>query len=170
MDLVKLFKDFTAAKQAANDGDGACGFCWEFSAPLFESDVNVLQPDNNCCVQIILSEIKEQNRPTYASSTGLVAGVINIYSFKLYAVKSGNMGVNNYNEIKGHPIEESRYAEVYKPIRDCLTGAEVIKFCELLGLQAKLLLWDFTTVNNYQDLNFNGWLIQGSIQIENENF
>lgn len=170
MDLVKLFKDFTAAKQAANDGDGACGFCWEFSAPLFESDINVLQPADNCCVQIILSEIKEQNRPVYAPVTGLVSGVINTYSFKVHAVKAGNLGVNNYNEIKEHPVEESLYETVFKPIRDCLTGAEVINFCELLGLRAKLQVWDFTTVKNYQDLNFSGWLIQGSIQIENEDF
>lgn len=166
MDIVKLFKDFAEAKNEAN----ACGFCWEFSAPLFESDVNVVQPTDTCCAQVILAEVAEQNRPTYAPGTGLATGVTNTYTFKLYAVLSGNLGVNTYNEIKGHPISESLYETKYKPLRDCLTGAEVINFCQLLGLQARLLVWDFKTVKNYQDLNFNGWLIQGSIQVENENF
>ena len=45
-----------------------------------------------------------------------------------------NLGVNNYNEIKDHPIEESKWETIFKPIIDCLGCDNILDTCELLGV------------------------------------
>ena len=164
MDIVKYFSDLTAKFNE----EEKCDFCWEFSAPLFEDAVNIVQNEEACCVQLMLTDLKEQNRTSYAS-TGFVTGKTTTYSFTLYALIQGKLGVNNYNEIKGHDVITSNWVQIFKPLRDCLSDSAIASDCELTGLQVELPAWDFQTVRNYQDNNYNGWRINGAILVRNEN-
>ena len=93
------------------------------------------------------------------------------YSFSLYALKktgAEGLGTNNFNEIKGHSTDTSKWATVYKPLFDCLKDSAVLDLCEVLGFQVEITKWEMSLVRNYQDDNYDGWLINAIIRTRNE--
>lgn len=166
MDIVKFWEDVT---QDFNTNE-KCGLCWEFSAPFFEDKLNTVQPEAPCCIQLMLTNFKYLSQLSYAG-TGFVNQNVKDYSFDLYVLKqtgSEGLGTNNYNEIKGHSKSDSKWAKVYKPLFDCLNESEALKLCEMLGFNAEITKWEMSIVSNYQDDNFDGWIIRANIRTRNE--
>lgn len=166
MDVVQLFEDITTQFNT----EEKCDECWEFSAPMFEAALNKVQPDQPCCIQLMLINFRYVAQLTYAS-TGFIKDNTKDYAFDLYVLKQTGqqgIGMNNYNEIKGHAKADSKWSKVYKPLFDCLNEAEALQLCENLGFNAEITRWEMTAVNNYQDLNYDGWLIRATIRTRNE--
>ena len=143
MDIVKFFSDQVSKW---ND-DNKCGFCWEFGAPL--------------------TRVARQRGATYHQTTNLLTSTYCDYSFNLHVVRKGDLGTNNYNEISGHPIEESRWNEIYNPIAECLDCNLQLDFCEFLGIQANQIAWSEEMERAYTDNNYYGWKITAKFRINN---
>lgn len=166
MDIVKLFEDVTELFNT----EQKCDKCWEFSAPFFEDALNKVQTEEPCCVQLMLTNFRYLSQLTYLTS-GFLKDVVKDYAFDLYILqKTGEagLGTNNYNEIKGHPVNESKWATVYKPLFDCLNDSAALELCQTLGFNAEITKWEMSLVRNYQDDNYDGWLIRATIRTRNE--
>jgi hypothetical protein len=136
-----------------------CGFCWEFSAPLVSSQINIFQ-NENCCVKIFLTDVKFREERKTNFLTGLTEYKKCIWSFSLYAVLKENLGVNNYNEIKGHSIEESKWETIFYPLINCLGCDNILDTCVILGKEIQIAQnGDAQLIHNYLDENYNGWKI-----------
>lgn len=156
MDIVKFWKD----QVGLWDEQEKCGLCWEFSAPLVPSQINIVQ-EETCCVNVFLTDIRFRETKQRNSVTGLTIGKTCIWTFSLWCLKKENLGVNNYNEIKGYPVDESKWETIFKPIIECLGCDNILDTCELLGVTNVNvdMNQDATLIHNYLDNNYNGWKI-----------
>ena len=136
-----------------------CGLCWEFSAPLVTSQINIVQ-NETCCVNVFLTDIKFREEKQFNSITGLTTLKKSIWNFSLYALVKENLGVNNYNEIKGHPIDESKWETIFYPIINCLAIDTISDTCGFQVTQNG----DAQLIHNYLDENYNGWKINYTFQ------
>jgi hypothetical protein len=162
MDIVKYFSD----QVNKWNQDEKCEECFEFSAPMFESAINEVAPETPCCVQVMLTDLSYTEVPIYGSN-GLLSKKACEYNFTLYVLKASSLGVNNYNEVKGHDIATSKWETIYKPLQNCFGCDAQLDFCTLLGYAPEVKKWSMRTVRNYQDLNFDGWRIDGIFKINN---
>lgn len=155
MDIVEFWKDQVDLWNEQNK----CGLCWEFSAPLVTSQINIVQQEETCCVNVFLTDIRFREVKNRNTTTGLMIGKSCVWTFSLYVLKKENLGVNNYNEIKDHPIEESKWDTIFKPIIDCLGCDNILDTCELLGVTNVNvdMASDAVLIHNYLDANYNGW-------------
>lgn len=159
MDIIDFFK-----KQVDiwNEQD-KCGLCWTFSAPLVNSQINIVQ-EEECCVNVFLTDIRFREIKNRNSVTGLITSKTCVWNFSLYVLKKENLGVNNYNEIKGHPVDESKWETIFKPIIDCLGCDNILDTCDILGLTNVNVDMpsDAILIHNYLDDNYNGWKLNYS--------
>jgi hypothetical protein len=121
----------------------------------------VQQEDEDCCVHVFLTDIKFREAKQRNAVTGLTIGKTCVWTFSLWVLKKENLGVNNYNEIKGYPIEEGKWNTIFLPIIECLGCDSILDTCELLGVTNVNvdMNQDATLVHNYLDDNYNGWKI-----------
>lgn len=159
MDIVKFWSEQVKLWNEQNK----CGLCWEFSAPLVTSQINIVQ-EEECCVNVFLTDIRFREIKNRNSVTGLITSKTCVWNFSLYVLKKENLGVNNYNEIKGHPVDESKWETIFKPIIDCLGCDNILDTCEILGLTNVNVDMpsDAILINNYLDDNYNGWKLNYS--------
>lgn len=143
--------------------ESKCGLCFEFSAPLIPSQINIVQ-EENCCVNVFLTDLKFREIKNRNPVTGLLIGKTCVWNFSIYFLVRENLGVNNYNEIKDHPIEESKWETIFKPIIDCLGCDNILDTCELLGVTNVNVDMpsDALLIHNYLDNNYNGWKVNYS--------
>jgi hypothetical protein len=150
MDIISFWKNQTDIWNTQNK----CGLCWEFSAPLVASQINIVQ-NETCCVNVFLTDIKFREEKVFNSVTGLTTSKRCIWNFSLYALIKENLGVNNYNEIKGHPVNESKWETIFYPIINCLGCDNLLDICNIQINQNG----DAQLIHNYLDENYNGWKI-----------
>lgn len=150
MDIVQFWKNQTDIWNTQNK----CGLCWEFAAPLIASQINIVQ-NETCCVNVFLTDVKFREEKVFNSVTGLTTSKKCIWNFSLYALIKENLGVNNYNEIKGHPIEESKWETIFYPIINCLGCDNLLDICDVQINQNG----DAILIHNYLDENYNGWKV-----------
>lgn len=159
-DIVDFFKEQTAKW---ND-EQKCGFCYTFGAPLFNSEINVQQTED-CCMQVFLSNISVKS--IYNQNINNFNGIKQleqcIYSFELHLLKQVPMGINNYNEIQNHPIEESKWQTIFKPLLNCFGCG--INECSDIDTFVGYNNYNVSLVHNYLDNNYNGIKINASITI-----
>lgn len=163
MDIVNFWKLQTDKWQA----DNKCGLCWQFGAPLVQSQINISQSeaDKACCVNVFVTDITYNEVIGYNSQTGFRNVEAHEWSFNIHVLTPVQLGVNNYNEIKGHDIDESKWVTVFKPILDCLSTEKVLDFCFLLNERVNITKWQGFLVHNYLDSNLNGWRFAGTFRI-----
>lgn len=154
MDIV----DFLKQQTEIWDNEQKCGFCWNFGAPLVNSQLNIEQDAENeaCCVSIFVTDITGGENLSY-NTAGLVTTAYCDKTFTMYALIKSPMGVNNYTEIKGHPVEESKWNTIFKPLEDCLTCGNPFDFCEILGYNMQTTSKRWSIVHNWLNNNYNGW-------------
>lgn len=151
--------DFWAQQVAKWNDENKCGLCWEFHAPLVASQINITQ-NETCCVNVFLTDIKFREAKIINSITGLTQSINHVWNFTLHALIKENLGVNNYNEIKGYSVDESKWNTIFYPIINCLSTDNIINTCEVLGKQINVTQnGDAMLVHNYLDDNYNGWRI-----------
>lgn len=157
MDIVNFWKEQVNIWNEQNK----CGLCWEFSAPLVNSQINTVQKEAPCCVQVFITDITFNETLVRNSVTGLTTSKTCIDRFTLWALIESPLGVNNYNEIKGHPIDESKWSEIYLPLKECLGCENILDTCEILNqTNVNVDLTNATLVHNYLDQSYSGWRIQ----------
>lgn len=141
-----------------------CGLCFELAAPLVTSQLNIVQEEKPCCVQVFLTDIRFREIKNRNSVTGLITSKTCVWNFSLYVVKKVPLGLNNYNEVKGHPVDESKWVTLFQPLIECLGCDNILNTCEILGLTNMNVDMpsDATLIHNYLDDNYNGWKINYS--------
>lgn len=164
MDLIEFWEKQVAKWQE----DEQCGRCWEFSATLWEDASNILQTTESCCTFVLLTSWRETIVPSFSSDTGYIINEYTDYSFTLDIVEKGDLGTNNYDEIKGHPISESRVKTVFSPLKACINISKLqLAFCEFIGLKVDEMRWEMIPTRAYLDNNYVGWNIRASFRIQN---
>ncbi len=163
MDIVKFFKDQVDIWKDENK----CGLCWDFSAPLVQSQINIVQTESEeqaCCVKVFLTDIKFKENKKRDSKTTLVTGKTCVWNFTVWYLIESPLGVNNYNEIKGHDVSESKWNEIFYPIINCVGCDNILDTCGILGMSNVLvdMVGDAVLVHNYLDSNYNGWKVNYS--------
>lgn len=144
-----------------------CGFCWQFSAPLKESAMNIQQirESDDCCVQLMLTDLRLTEQKSYGSN-GLITANDCVYSFNLYALLPSRIDINTYNEIDGHTIEESKWKTHLEPLLDCLGCDTLLDICTIWKYPIQIPTWGAADVLiNYQDANYDGWRIPITFRI-----
>ncbi|WP_312922181.1 hypothetical protein [Empedobacter brevis] len=148
-----------------------CGFDWEFSAPLFLNKINTVQVDNTEAVQVMLvwqGQLLFEGGLSY-NQFGLVIPSTSTDNFELYFLLPSFLDENNYNEIKGHDINESRSVELER-LLSCLRGDgagnnAMLDLCSTFDGKYKLIKWNvFAVSENFLDNNYIGFRVQVSLQ------
>lgn len=167
MDIVAFFKDLVDHYNNLEK----CGFCWSFGAPLSESALNKqqLRDEEVCCMNIFLSDVKYRSEIRYNTNTGLQNYEACNITFTLYVGRqTEDLGLNSYNEINDHPITESLWETIWKPLQDCFGCGRELDLCEL-GWDFDITKWDMSMVKFKEDINLTGWRIDGAFRIPNQN-
>lgn len=162
LDLVSFFKDLAELWTAQEK----CGSCWSFGAPLTEAGANKQQPADGqeCCIHLILTNYRLISGYRYSPETSLQNYESCDHSFTLYAVmQRSDIGQNVFNEIAGHPISSSLWAEVQSKISGCLGCGRELSLCEL-GYDFDIVSWMMESVFFKEDQNWTGWKITGTFR------
>lgn len=159
MDVVGFFKQ----QVEAWDDEQKCGFCWEFDAPLTESGVNesIMQTDpEDCCpVKVFITNLSTRKNRSYNTTTGFLNSYSVDYTFTLHALKFDRIDTNVYQEQLGHPVSESKWETILKPIQSCLCEENVLSFCDLICKKIDITAWNEVVRINWLDNNYTGWSI-----------
>lgn len=147
--------------------ESKCGFCWEFTNPMRESDLNeYVIKGENCCVVVAVTDYRFSCTAPMNRTTGLIQLGSETFAFNLHVLKPSNVGLNVYNEQSNHDIEESKWGTILKPLADCL-ACNPISFCEYLGYELETVRWDASQRIDWLDNNYDGWSI--SVQLRKNN-
>lgn len=158
MDVITFFDDLTEKWNAEEN----CGSCWSFGAPLSEAGMNATEkPDTEvCCTHLIITDYETSSSYTKNDKTGLKNREWCDHIFTLYAVRQSNLGINMYNEQDGHPISESLWETILKPIQSCLGCGNELELCEM-GYDFEIFSWKMKATKYLHDQNYTGWRILG---------
>lgn len=145
-----------------------CCFFWEFTASLRESDLNEYQQKAKgvCPVLVAVTNYRIECQTPLDRRTGLQTLGAEIHTFDLHFLLKDNVGVNVYNEIKDHPLRESKWATILKPLADCI-ACSPLDFCEYLGYDMEVVRWSLVPRMDWQDNNYSGWTV--NVQLRQNN-
>ena len=162
LDVLELWRNLTEKLNT----EESCGFCWKFYAPMTETRQNIIRKSNDCCVNVFLLRNKSQDfgsNLAYGPS-GYLNAQQHTESYDILFLIPSKEGLNNYNELLGHSIDDSRYATIFKPLRDCIKSTMITSICE----HASVTSWSGRYVYDYQDEQYYGLRI--SITQQHEEF
>lgn len=150
------------------DYESKCDLCWQFSAPLRISDLNEWQSrdDKECCVLVAVTDYTFECFENRNRQTGLRGLGSFTHDFTLHFLSHDNLGVNVYDEIKGHPLSESKWDTILWPILDCIS-CNAFDWCLNLGYQIEVSRWRGSAKIDYLDDNYSGWSV--SVQLRENN-
>lgn len=144
-----------------------CNLCWEFTAPIRESDLNEYQKrTDECCVIVAVTDYIYEPSLTFNRTTGLITNKTEIFNFNLHFLALDDLGLNVYNEIDNHPLNESKWATILKPLADCAV-TDLLSFCEYIGRELEIVVWRARPRIDWLDMNYTGWTVQ--VQLRNNN-
>lgn len=146
-----------------------CGFCWDFSAPLTESAINLVQPTDGkeCCVQVMIVRDRVEafsTNNTYDQKTGFLTNSVCQKSFQVLFLMHSDIGTNNFNEIKGHDTDESKWATILSRLEDCISCDLNLDFCAILGGQLRVTRWAAVQEINFMSQNYSGYRLTVNLQ------
>lgn len=157
IDIIGLFE------QKLNEWNNIqkCGYCWEFEAPLRESDMNESEKkEEECCVRSFLTNLTVRVNRRYEN--GLVGEKVARYEFDLYFLKYDDIGLNTYEEMEGYPISESKWKKILLPLKECVSQG--FDFCGILGRHLKVVDEEWETRIDFLDQNYTGWVVHMTIE------
>lgn len=156
-----MITDFLQNTISNFNAEEKCGFCWEFYAPLTEIDLNIAK--TGCCVNVFLVREKGVDFDTQIQNfNGASARQSEREHFDLYFLIKSKEGINNYNEIPGHPISESREKEIFEPLRNCITYSIFDEICK----EFFIFSWSGKYIYDFQDEQYYGLRISITTQRE----
>ena len=159
MNVVDFFKKQT---EKWND-DNKCGFCFEFDAPLTDSGINESQMqtdlDDCCPVKVFITNLSERKNRLYNNTTNLLQNYTIDYTFTLHVLAFDRIDTNVFAEQLGHPISESKWETILRPLQECVCEEGILEFCDLICKDIKIINWNAITRINWLDNNYTGWSI-----------
>lgn len=134
-----------------------CGNCWDFSAPLSESgfEEQQLKEGKECCYQLVITDYATDESNEYNPANYARRKVCN-HRFVMYIVKASDIGTNTYDEIDNHPIEESKWETIIKPLFECFGCDAMIDYCQIVGYPIQIPQWRVEKVINKTSNNYDG--------------
>lgn len=155
-DIVEVLRDLIEAW----DEERKCGFCWEFEAPLRESDLNEsVQKTEECCVRVFVTNLRiSKNRRYNLQASHYKASQVNSYSFDLNVLMRDDIGTNVYAEQAGHPISESKWERILKPLMLCIGDLDFCSQSAVLTYGSEN--WE-AIIDRYD--SYTGWRINMTI-------
>ena len=162
LNIVKLWEDL--ARQF--NYEERCGKCWRFFAPMEEKRLNIIKGSDQCCINVFLLRNKGQDfgsTLTYGQE-GYLSNTFTREQYDILFLISSKEGINNYNELEGHNVLESRYETIFKPLRECITNDIITSICE----HSKVEQWTGRYVYDYQDEQYYGLRISITQSYEQE--
>lgn len=171
IDVVGIISDNVASWNGNDELDppteNRCGWCWEFTAPLRESDLNEYHLEGDgCCVLVAITDYRWDCFTGYDRTTGLSTLGYGLYSFNLHFLVGSDVGLNVYNEQKNHPISESKWKTVLQPLMECV-ACRPLDFCTALGYPVEITRWSAQARIDWMDNNYTGWTIQVQLRENN---
>jgi hypothetical protein len=79
-------------------------------------------------------------------------------------LKFDDVGTNVYQEQIGHPVSESKWQTILKPLEDCVCPENILEFCELINKRILITQWNAITRINWLDNNYTGWSINMTLR------
>lgn len=159
MNVVDFFKQQV---ERWND-DMACGFCWEFDAPLTDSGVNesVMQTDaEECCpVKAFITNYTFRHNRTYNPTTTMLTNDSIDHTLTLHILAFDRVDTNVYQEQIGHPVSEGKWETILNPLRQCVCEESLLEFCEIINKRILITAWNAVARINWLDNNYTGWSI-----------
>lgn len=144
-----------------------CGLCWEFTAPIRETDLNEYQKrGEECCVIVAVTDYRYSVQQIVNRNSGMITNKSETFNFSLHFLSLDDLGLNVYNEIPNHPLNESKWATIIKPLADCAV-TDLLTFCEYIGRELEVVTWVATPRIDWLDMNYTGWTVQ--VQLRNNN-
>lgn len=135
--------------------ENKCDFCWRFYAPMREIDLNLVRKKDECCVNVFLVWNGAQDFNTLANfdiNKGIPINPIEVFNYQVFFLVPSKEGINNYNEIPNHPVDESRYETILRPIRECINYNIFNDLCLKFGITS----FNGSYVYDYQDEMYYG--------------
>lgn len=144
-----------------------CGLCWQFGAPLVNSQVNVQDSENPCCFNVMLINPRPFTTKVRNPITNLVLTKTCGWRFTLLIMTESPLGLNNWNEKFGHAVSESKWSTIFNKVYECFDCDEITNACEILGYDVLVdQIGDAELLHNYLDSNYNGWRFNFSFTIK----
>ncbi len=139
-----------------------CGNCWDFGAPLSESGFEKyqLKEGKECCYQLIITDYSVDESNEYNTASFARRKTCN-HRFTMYIVKASSIDINTYNEIEDHPINESKWETILKPLFECFSCDAMIDYCAIVGYPVLIPQWRVEKVINKHSNNYDGIKITG---------
>lgn len=136
-----------------------CDFNWEFVGSVRESDLNEYQVrQDNCPVIVAVTDYRFECNTPMNTTTGLQLLGSETHTFNLHILSQDSLGLNAYNEIPNHPIEESKWESILYPLLEC-NACNPIDFCTELGFNFQVVRWVLNQKLDWLDNNYTGWTI-----------
>lgn len=161
MDLIGIFKKLT---EKWNE-ELKCGFCWIFDAPLTDSGVNesVMQTDpEECCpVKVFITNYSFRENKQYNNITALLTNESIDHTFTASFVAFDRIDTNVYNEQLGHPLSESKWESILRPLQACICDTTTLQndICELICKRILITQFNAIVRINWLDNNYTGWSV-----------
>lgn len=152
------FVDFFEKQIAIWNDEELCDSCWKFEFSERLSEINESnQTDDDCCIMVFLTDYRPSKIRNYNTDSQYKMSERIRYTFSLYFLQHDRIDINVHKEIKGHPVEESKWNTILKPIIECVGDFD---FCELIGKPVQYLRDEWNPVLDFQDNNYSGWRVQ----------
>ncbi len=165
--IAEMVNGWNADPEADPPVEGRCGFCWEFTAPIRESDLNEYQfRGDGCCVLVALTDFRFDCSAPFNPRSGTRALGSRVWNFNLHFLAVDDLGLNVYDEIPGHPLAESKWSTILNPLYECV-ACSPLDFCEPLGQALEVTRWSATPRIDWQDNNYTGWTVQVALRQNN---
>ena len=123
MNVVDFFKRKNRPKKNGTTITNG-GFCFEFDAPLTDSGINESQmqtdPDDCCPVKVFITNLSERKNRLYNNTTNLLQNYTIDYTFTLHVLAFDRIDTNVFAEQLGHPISESKWETILRPLQECV--------------------------------------------------
>jgi hypothetical protein len=161
MNLVNFWKSQT---EIWNEEE-KCGFCWAFGGVTTVPGIEQykIREGEECCVHVFITDDGFNEVINY----GVRPFIRNTNCqdiFTLWVLYPSSLGLNNYKEIPGHPVEQSTEETILTPLKSCLTCEVVLDMCEAAGYLFEIIKWQGYKVRNFTNHNFTGWKIMATFQ------
>lgn len=149
MNVIKFWSDLIEQY----DDDERCGFCWKFYAPLTEIDLNLVKKSiDDCCVNVFITRDKGVDFDSQITYNNGLPEVREREMYDVWFLVKSKVGLNNYNEMPDHDVEESRHNTILQPLRECITFEILRELC----LDYEVNQWSGKYVYDYQDSIYYG--------------
>lgn len=164
MDIANIFNKIT---EKFNEEE-RCGLCWKFifggRSDYFNNAAIV--DGEECCVRI--GVLKNSFTGGYKRDANFSERVYREWNIEIFAGIPSRLDIMFYNEIPGHPVEESKWVKYLYPVMCCMDEAQInvcdVHNCNGSETTVEIWQWNGEMKLNYSDSNLDGWLFRAVIR------